>query len=59
MSALPTGFYGYLGPHPSGSSGCHVVFHPLDHLPLVPNDGARTQVDLLGEDALCHLGIDE
>ena len=46
-------------PHPSGSSGCHAAFHPLDHLALVPDDGASTQVDLLGKGALCHLGINE
>ena len=49
---------GIEAPHPSGSSGCHAVFHPLDHLALVPDDGAWTQVDLLGEGACIHPAIE-
>ena len=34
------------------------MFDPLDHLAFVPDDGASTQVDLLGEGALSHPSVD-
>ena len=43
----------------SGSSGCHAVFHPLDHLAFVPDDSAGTQLDLLREGSVPHAVIDE
>ena len=43
----------------TGSSGCHLVFHPLDDLLLIPDDRARTQLDLLGEGSVPHAVIDE
>ena len=44
----------------TGSSGCHLVFHPLDDLLLAPDDRPTTKLDLLGGgDPVPHAVIDE
>ena len=43
----------------AGSSGCHLVFHPLDDLLLAPDDRLTTKLDLLGKGSILHAGVDE
>ena len=45
-------FYGYLGPHLAGSSGCHAVFHPLGDLLLIPDNWTEAQLDQLREGSI-------
>ena len=60
MSALPTeSSEVFRSPHLEGSSGCHAVFHPFGDLLFVPDDRARTQLDLLGEGPVVDAFIDE
>ena len=44
----------YLG----ASSRCHLVDHSFGDVGLQPDDGARTELDLLGKGALSHPSVD-
>ena len=60
MSALPTeSSEVFRSPHLAGSSGCHAVCHPFGDLLFVPDDRARTQLDLPWEGHVVDAVIDE